>query len=245
MAKNLYTNQNSLPQMKKLSVIIPVYNEQATVSLLIDKVKAVKIKGVTKEIIVVDDGSTDQSAQKIKQATSKYSNLKAFSLPINLGKGAAIRLGLKHVTGDIIIIQDADLELDPQEFHQILKPILSKQCQIVYGSRVTGNKKIPFKSLLATKITSSLVGVMFGHWISDINTAYKAFTKNVNQKLNLRSVQFEFDAEFTVKALKLGYKIQEVPISYNPRSKQEGKKIRWHHGLDLVFTIIKYRLLND
>lgn len=231
--------------MKKLTVIIPTYNEQATISKLIDKVKAVKIKGITKEILVIDDGSTDQSPSFIKKATTKYKNVKAFSLPINLGKGAAIRLGLKHATGDIIIIQDADLELNPQEFHQILAPILEKKASIVYGSRVLSHKKIPFKSFLATKITSTLVGLFFGKWISDINTAYKAFTKSVNQKINLRSVQFEFDAEFTVKALKLGYKIAEVPISYNPRTKLEGKKIRFHHGLDLVFTIIKYRLLND
>ena len=229
----------------KLSVIIPVYNEQATVTQLIDKVKAVKIKGLNKEIIVVDDGSTDKSSQRIQSAVTKYPNVKAFSLPINLGKGAAIRLGLKQATGDIIIIQDADLELDPQEFHQILKPILFNESQIVYGSRVLGNKKIPFKSWLATRITSSLVGLLYGQWISDINTAYKAFTKKVNQKLNLRSVQFEFEAEFTVKALKQGIKIKEVPVSYNPRTKLEGKKIRWHHGLDLVFTIIKYRFLND
>ena len=231
--------------MKKLTVIIPTYNEQATITKLIDKVKAVKIKGITKEILVVDDGSTDQSANLIQKATAKYSNVKAFSLPINLGKGAAIRLGLKHATGDIIIIQDADLELDPQEFHQILKPIINKKAEIVYGSRVLSHHKIPFKSFLATKITSTLVGFLFGQWISDINTAYKAFTKQVSNKIILRSVQFEFDAEFTVKVLKLGYKINEVPISYNPRTKLEGKKIRFHHGLDLVFAIIKYRILND
>jgi dolichol-phosphate mannosyltransferase len=227
----------------KLTVIIPVYNEQATITKLIDKVKAVKLNGLTKEIIVVDDGSTDKSGHLIQKATAKYSGVTSFSLPINLGKGAAIRLGLKHASGDIIIIQDGDLELDPQEFHQILEPILNKQSKIVYGSRVLAGKKIPFKSYLATKITSTLVGLFFGHWITDINTAYKAFTREVLNKLTLRSVQFEFDAEFTVKALKLGYKIKEVPVSYNPRTKLEGKKIRFHDGLDLVFTILKFRFV--
>ena len=227
----------------KLTVIIPVYNEQATITKLIDKVKAVKLKNIVKEIIVVDDGSTDKSGHLIQKATAKYSGVSAFSLPINLGKGAAIRLGLKHASGDIIIIQDGDLELDPQEFHQILKPILNKQSKIVYGSRVLAGKKIPIKSFIATKITSTLVGLLFGRWITDINTAYKAFTREVLNKLTLRSVQFEFDAEFTVKALKLGYKIIEVPVSYNPRTKLEGKKIRFNDGLDLVFTILKFRFV--
>lgn len=229
--------------MKKLSVIIPVYNEQATVAELIDKVKAVKIKNLKKEIIVVDDGSTDESADLIKKAVKKYSNVYAYSLPINLGKGAAIRLGLKKVTGDIIIIQDADLELDPQEFHQLLSPILQKKASIVYGSRILKQQKIPFRSWLATKITSFLVGILFSQWISDVNTAYKVFLKKVIKNLDLRSVEFEFDAEFTVKVLKKGYKIKEVPVSYHPRTRLEGKKIRFHHGLDLVFTIIKYRII--
>ncbi|MCX6816738.1 MAG: glycosyltransferase family 2 protein [Candidatus Beckwithbacteria bacterium] len=230
----------------KLSVIIPVYNEQATIAALIEKVRAVKLKNITKEIIVVDDGSTDDSRQQINAKLQKIPNLKVLSLPINLGKGAAIRLGLKQSTGDIVIIQDADLELDPQEFHLLLEPILSNQAKIVYGSRILNSQtKIPFKSWLATKITSTLTGLLFGHWVSDINTAYKAFTKEVLTKINLRSVQFEFDAEFTVKALKLGFKIAEVPVSFHPRTRLQGKKIRFRDGLDLVFTIIKYRLVND
>jgi len=231
--------------MKKLSIIIPVYNEQATITELINKVKAVKLKNLTKEIIVVDDGSTDNSVQLIRLAQKKHSSLKTFSLPINLGKGAAIRLGLKHATGDIIIIQDADLELNPQEFHLLLEPILTNKAKIVYGSRILGSHKIPFKSWLATKLTSGLTSLLYGQWISDINTAYKAFTKSVNQKISLRSVQFEFEAEFTAKVLKQGFKILEVPVSYHPRTQHEGKKIRFRDGLDLIFTIIKYRFIND
>ena len=117
---------------------------------------------------------------------------------------------------------------------------------MVYGSRILQSKtSIPFKSWLATKITSTLTGLLFGQWVSDINTAYKAFTRQVLKKINLRSVQFEFDAEFTVKALKSGYKIFEVPVSFHPRTRLEGKKIRFRDGLDLIFTIIKYRLVND
>lgn len=230
----------------KLSVIIPVYNEQATITTLIEKVRVVKLKNITKEIIVVDDGSTDNSCQQIETKLKRIPQLKVFSLPINLGKGAAIRLGLKHATGDIFIIQDADLELDPEEFHLLLDPILKKQTEIVYGSRILNSKtKIPFKSWLAIKITSTLIGLLFGKFVSDINTAYKAFTKEVLKKINLRSVQFEFEAEFTVKALKLGFRIYEVPVSFHPRTQSQGKKIRFRDGLDLLFTIIKYRLVDD
>jgi len=230
----------------KLSIIIPVYNEQKTISQLIDKVKAVKLKNISKEIIVVDDGSTDGSSQLIAEKLKKYSNIKTFTLPLNLGKGAAIRLGLKHATGDFIIIQDADLELNPQEYNQLLRPILDKKTKIVYGSRVLKkNQKIPFKSWASTRIFSFLISLFYFHWLTDVNTAYKAFTKEVKNKIKLRSVQFEFETEFTIKALKAGYKIIEVPISYHPRTNQEGKKIRFRDGLDLLFTIFKYRFIND
>lgn len=230
----------------KLSVIIPVYNEQKTISELIDKVKAVKLKGIKKEIIVVDDGSTDASRQLIAKSLIKYPQIKFFSLPINFGKGAAIRLGLKHATGDIILIQDADLELNPEEYHQLIQPILNGQTKIVYGSRVLNRKtRIPFKSWLFTKVSSFLTSLLYFHWLTDVNTAYKVFKKEVINKISLRSVQFEFETEFTVKVLKLGYKIVEVPISYHSRTKSEGKKIRFRDGLDLLFVIIKYRFIND
>jgi len=230
----------------KLSIIIPVYNEQKTISELIDKVKAVKLKNISKEIIVVDDGSTDGSNQLIAEKLKKYSSIKIFTLPLNLGKGAAIRLGLKHAAGDILIIQDADLELDPEEYKLLLEPILNNQTQVVYGSRILkSNNNIPFRSLVFSKISRFLTGLLFCRWLTDVNTAYKAFTKEVKNKINLRSVQFEFETEFTVKVIKAGYKIHEVPISYNPRTDKEGKKIRFHHGLDMLFTILKYRFIND
>jgi glycosyltransferase involved in cell wall biosynthesis len=230
----------------KLSVIIPVYNEQRTVTELIDKVLAVKLKGISKEIIVVDDGSTDDSSLLIAKKLKTNPSLTTLALPINLGKGAAIRLGLKHASGDIIIIQDADLELDPEEYQRLLNPIINKKTAIVYGSRVIApTGPIPLRSRLFTFVSSGLTSLLFGRRLTDINTAYKAFTKKVRNQINLRSVSFEFEAEFTVKALKQGFKIIEVPVSYRPRTDSEGKKIRFRDGLDILFTIIKYRLFND
>jgi dolichol-phosphate mannosyltransferase len=228
----------------KLSIIIPVYNEEQTVAELIAKVTKVKLpKGVRKEIIVVDDGSTDKSSRLIMKEGKKSQGIKVYLSEMNLGKGGAIRYGLRRATGDIILIQDADLELDPNEYSKLIKPILQKKSSIVYGSRFkVKNKKISFKTKLSNGFLTTLTNLLYGTRLTDMETAYKVFRSEVIEKTRLRCVEFDFEPEITAKVSQLGYKITEVPISYNPRRVDEGKKISARDGLDAVYVLFKNKI---
>lgn len=226
-----------------LSIIIPVYNEEKTIDKVIDKVRRVKLKNIKKEIIIIDDASTDTSPTRIlnKQKLDR-DNIKVHFSLINLGKGAAVRLGLKFATGDYAIIQDADLELDPQDYHQILNPILNDQASVVYGSRfLRSNPNIPLKTRLANRFLTFLVNLLFGSRLTDMETAYKAFRLTVIKNLRLRSLEFEFEPEITCRLLQQGTTIHEVPIKYRPRTKNEGKKINFLDGIEAIYTILKIR----
>ena len=224
----------------KLSVIIPVYNEESTIAEVIRRVSNVVIEGVDKEIIVADDGSTDQTSNIIANTQRDESIIKVHTSLINLGKGAAVRFGLEYATGDVIIIQDADLELNPEEYIKLLEPILNGESDVVYGSRfMKRNPNIPTITRFANRFLTLLGNMMFSGGLTDMETAYKVFRSSVAKQISLRSVGFEFDAEITAKILLAGNKIREVPITYNPRSKIEGKKLSWKDGVKTIYILLK------
>ncbi len=229
---------------QKLSIVIPVYNEQSTIAQVIDRVHAVRLPdSLEKEIVVADDGSSDHSPNIISDKCQQYPTIvKAHTSLINLGKGAAIRFGLEFATGDIILIQDADLELYPEEYPRLLAPILAGEADVVYGSRfLKPTQGVPRKTFLANRFLTSLTNLLYGSRLTDMATAYKVFRRDTIKGLRLRSAGFEFEPEVTAKLLLRGYRIQEVPISYNPRTADEGKKIGWSDGVEYIYTLLKYR----
>ena len=223
----------------KLSIIIPVYNEKATLNTVLKIIEGLNIE---KEIIVVDDGSNDGTREFLHNLNSH--SIKTAFHKHNRGKGAAIRTGLEFVTGDIVIIQDADLEYDPREYPQLIKPILEGKAQVVYGSRFQHHltsKKIYYHFVLGVKLLNLLTYLLYGVKITDEATCYKAFKSEVIKNITLRCERFEFCPEITAKVCKKGYTIHEVPISYRGRSFKEGKKINWKDGIEAIYTLIKYR----
>ncbi len=227
----------------KLSIIIPVYNEQATIREVVERVRAVDLGTTEKEIIIIDDGSHDQSPKLISEIQKMDpSVIKIHHSLINLGKGAAIRFGLEYSTGDIIMVQDADLELNPEEYPNLLAPILAGQADVVYGSRFkSGKNRIPLKTRLANKFLVVLTNVLYAGHLTDMATAYKVFKRPVIKSFKLRSAGFEFEPEITARLLLGKYRIFEVPISYNPRSVTQGKKIGFIDGIEYIYTLLKYR----
>lgn len=233
-----------------ISIIIPVYNEEETIGEIVSKVNEIDLPGkLIKEIIIVDDASTDDSIIKSQNLKLRIKNLKIISHIINKGKGAAIRTGLKNSTGDIILIQDADLEYDPNDYPRLIEPILSGRAKVVYGTRlknypvrIFGKKHTPFLThYLGNKFLSLATRMFYSSKITDMETCYKVFSKEVIKNINIKSNRFEFEPEITAKILKAGYKIYEVPIKVKPRGYDEGKKITWRDGFLAIWTLIKYR----
>lgn len=242
----------------KLSIIIPAFNEEKTILLVLKKLNALKISGIKKEIIVVDDGSTDSSKFKVLASQRSGQNPKLNGVKLichekNQGKGAAVRTGIKNATGDYILIQDADLEYDPQYIPLLLDSLKKDNVKVVYGTRLKRpphlskeEKRIRFLlHYFGNRVLSFLTSILYGQWITDMETGYKLFPKTAvfNMKLNARS--FEFEPEVTAKLLKKGYKILEVPITVNPRGYDEGKKLNtFRDGFIALWTLIKYRFTN-
>ena len=226
----------------KLSIIIPAYNEELAIVFLLEKVLAVVVpEGIFKEIIVVNDGSTDKTAELLEQFLKNRGGIKVFAKP-NGGKTSAIMKGIKESTGDIILIQDADLEYDPAEYPELLKPILDGESQVVYGSRFMGTiKGMEPINRFANVASNRTFSLIWGTYITDINTCYKVFTRKAIEDIQITAHNFAFETEMTVKLLKKGITIKEVPIRYKARSRQEGKKIRWRTALEMYWPIIKYR----
>jgi glycosyltransferase involved in cell wall biosynthesis len=227
--------------VKKLTIVIPVFNEAKTIRTILKRVQGAKLP-VKKEIIIVDDFSTDGTRDILKE----LKGVRVFYHPRNRGKGAALRTGFEHATGDIITVQDADLEYDPNEYAKLLKPILEGKANVVYGSRFKGR---PF-SYQAVAIPTHYIGnrtlslittLLYGQWVSDMETCYKMFTRQVLKRLNLKADRFDIEPEITAKILKKGFRILELPILYRPRKWNEGKKINWRDGIKAFYCLIKYR----
>jgi len=222
----------------KLSVIIPVYNEAKTILEIIRRVKEAPFE---KEIIVVDDSSTDGTASLLKENSE---GIKALFHDRNKGKGAAIRTALPQITGEITIIQDADLEYHPSEYPRLIAPILDGVADVVYGSRFQGgtHRVLYFWHFLGNKVVTTLSNVLTDLNLSDMETGYKVFRSEVLKKIKIESSRFGFEPEITAKIAKMGCRIYEVPISYWGRDYSEGKKINWKDGLAAIYWIIKYNL---
>lgn len=239
----------------KVSVIIPIFNEEKTIKTLLERVFSVKLpKNIKKEIVVVNDGSTD----KTKKILSKFRPLatgiefRILEHEKNQGKGVAIRTGLRHLTGDYVIIQDADLEYDPKDYLRLLEPALFKKTEVVYGTRLLNyplklwgkSKTVMPAHLIANKFLTILTNILYGSKLTDMETGYKLFDAKLFNKIELHSARFDFEPEITAKILKMGTSIVEVPINVKPRTYNEGKKIGWKDGFVAIWTLIKYRIVD-
>jgi len=226
-----------------LSIIIPIYNEKDTILELLNRIKKVRLKKEY-EILMIDDGSTD-GTREILEKIKNENNYKVLFKEKNSGKGESLKLGFKKAVGQYVIVQDADLEYDPKDYLKLLEEISKHKKTVVYGSRFMGEYKDMsslhyFGNQLLTFITNLLYGVK----LTDMETCYKLFPRELIQSLKLRASRFEFEPEVTAKILKKGYKIVEVPISYAGRSHSEGKKITWKDGFSAIFSLVKYRFVN-
>ena len=229
----------------KLSIIIPVYNEENTIKEILHKIE--NISDIKKQIIIVDDSSEDNSYDIIKNFNF-ISEFKIIKHEFNLGKGACIKSAKSYVTGDIVIIQDADLEYDPNDYNNIIRPIIENKEMIVYGSRVLNKKRykegnfISIFRIFSNHVLTLLTNLLYFQKLTDAHTCYKALKVEIFNKINLKENDFSFCPEITAKISKLGYKIFEVPVSYFGRDYNQGKKISFYDGIKAIIVLIKYRI---
>lgn len=225
-----------------VSVIIPAFNEERTIRQVVEAVRSVPIE---KQVIVVNDGSTDGTYEVLEELRTAHA-LTVVHCEENSGKGFAIRSGLPHVTGEAVVIQDADMELSPTDLPELLKPFEKEDVQVVYGSRfLNGRGNASFHNFIANRLLATYTNLLYRCRITDESTGYKAFSTELITRLNLTCEGFEFCPEVTAKILRAGYRIYEVPVSYFPRTKKEGKKLRfWSDGLFAAWTLLKYRFIS-
>jgi glycosyltransferase involved in cell wall biosynthesis len=226
----------------KVSIVIPVYNEAQTVAALVDKVRALDFgPGTDKELLIVDDGSSDGTREALRRFDG-VDGIRLHHSPVNLGKGASLRIGFRQATGDIVTIQDADLELDPEELKRLIVPITEGRADVVFGSRfLDGKRRGSPIFYLANRGLAALTNLLYGAHLTDIETCYKVFRADVLAVLTLRASRFEIEPELTAQVLKRGFRLIELPIGYSPRSKNEGKKISWKDGFGAIVTLLNQR----
>ena len=227
----------------RLSTVIPVYNEVGTIKEIVSRVQEV---GLEKEIVIVDDYSTDGTREHLREISQNHENVKVLYHDHNQGKGAALRTGFQAVTGDIVIIQDADLEYDPREYPLLLAPIVDGRADVVYGSRFLGgpHRVLFFWHYVGNKFVTLLSNMFTNLNITDMETCYKVFKKEVLDQINIKSNRFGFEPEFTAKIAKKGFRIYETPISYSGRTYTEGKKIGWQDGVKAILAILWFRFFD-
>lgn len=228
----------------KLSIVIPVYNEKDTLEAIIERVEAVDLGNVEKEFVLVDDASTDGS-KEILEKLEKEKGYKVYYHLTNQGKGASLRDAFQLTTGDYVIVQDADLEYDPQDYKKLLRALDEQNADVVYGSRFSGNyEDMTQLHYIGNKALTMLTNLFYGVMLTDMETCYKLLPGDFVRNLEIKSNRFNFEPEITAKILKSGMKIVEVPISYEGRTFEEGKKITWRDGLAAVGTLLKFRLID-
>ncbi len=235
-----------------LSIVMPVYNEESFLDEIVRRVQAVELGELQRELIMVDDCSTDGSPEimaAMQGRTDINPEARPFDRPIrvirhsrNQGKGAALRTGFAEAAGDLVIIQDADLEYDPDDYRKLLKPLLKGKAEVVYGSRFTGERRnMFFHHWVGNKFLTLVTNILFNTTLSDMETCYKLFTRRALEGIEIKSERFNFEPEITAKVLKKGIRIYEVPISYAGREFEEGKKITWRDGIVALGSLVKYR----
>lgn len=230
--------------MKKITVLIPIFNELNTIKIILQKVEDADFCGLEKEIILIDDFSTDGTRGILEELKDKY---KILYHDENMGKGAALRTGFEHVTGDIVIIQDADLEYEPVDYKPLIQLILDDKADVAYGSRLTGGKpsrSFMFTHLLGNKFLTLLTNVLYNTTLTDMETCYKAFKSEFIKGIVIKSNRFDFEPEITAKVLKRGARLYELPISYYGREYEDGKKITWKDGFHAILALVKFRFVD-
>ncbi|KKU56737.1 glycosyl transferase [Candidatus Amesbacteria bacterium RIFCSPLOWO2_02_FULL_48_11] len=231
----------------KLSVIIPVYNEEKTIQEVVRRVLAVPLGKIKKELVIINDGSTDGTRDKIRSLRLK-NKLIIIDKKVNEGKGAAIRDGLKKTAGDVVIIQDADLEYNPDEYSLILEPLLMGKADVVFGSRFVSSRPhrvLYFWHMVGNKLLTFMVNAVTNMNFTDMETCYKAFTRKVAKKIRIEENRFGFEPEFTIKVAKMRFRVYEVGVSYSGRDYEEGKKINWKDGVWALWCVVKYGLISN
>jgi glycosyltransferase involved in cell wall biosynthesis len=229
------------PKLRKLSVVVPVFNERNTLVEIVRRMRAVELPdSIEREIIVVDDGSDDGTRDVLKQLGD--STVRIIMHERNRGKGAAVRTGVAHATGEYVLVQDADLEYDPDDWPKLLNPILRGRTRVVYGSRFTGERRnMLFAHWIGNRFLSLVTNLLYNTTLSDMETCYKVLDRRLFDELSLSADRFDIEPEITAKILKRGIRIYEVPISYAGREFDEGKKITWRDGFAALWTLVKYR----
>jgi glycosyltransferase involved in cell wall biosynthesis len=233
--------------IKSVSIIIPVYNEEATLKTIVEKVQAAGAAGLEKEIIIVNDCSTDNTSEIIRQLQLESPDIRVFHHDVNKGKGAALSTGFQHATGDLVMIQDADLEYDPGEYPRLLRPVLDGKADVVFGSRFLGgdaHRVVYYWHYVGNRILTTLSNMFANINLSDMETCYKLFKRDIIQRIKIEEARFGFEPEITAKVAHMKVRIYEVGISYYGRTYEEGKKVGWRDGIHAIWCILKYNIMH-